>query len=48
MYLCSPRKPRIYIGRIPKGYAGTKKTVDYIAQLIVFDGVNSPFCVSRP
>src|SRR5882724_8704430 len=34
MYLCSLRKPRIYTGRIPKGYAGTKKTVDYIAQLI--------------
>ena len=34
MDLCSPRKPRIYIGRIPKGYAGTKKTVDYIVQLV--------------
>jgi transglutaminase-like putative cysteine protease len=34
MDLCSLRKPRIYIGRIPKGYAGTKKTVDYIVQLI--------------
>jgi transglutaminase-like putative cysteine protease len=34
MYLRSPRKPRIYIGRIPKGYAGTRTTCDYIIQLI--------------
>ena len=45
MYLCSPRKPRIYIGRIPRGYAGTKKTVDYIAQLIR-EGAKD-FCVRQ-
>jgi len=45
MDLCSPRKPRIYIGRIPKGYAGTKKTVDYIVQLI--RGGAKDFCVRQ-
>ena len=27
-------KPRIYLGRIPKGYAGTRKTVGLIARLV--------------
>jgi len=34
MYLCSSRKPTTYIGRIPRGYAGTKKTVEYIVELV--------------
>ena len=35
MYTCSQRsQPRIYLGQIPKGYAGTKKTVGYIIGLI--------------
>jgi len=45
MYSCSSRKPRIYLGRIPKGYAGTKRTVDYIIQLIR-DGAKD-FCVRQ-
>ena len=45
MYLCSLRKPKIFIGRIPRGYAGTKKTVDYIAQLIR-EGAKD-FCVRQ-
>jgi len=28
------REPRIYLGRIPKGYAGTRVTLEYIARLI--------------
>jgi hypothetical protein len=35
MYLCPRnRPPKIYLGQIPKGYAGTKKTVAYITRLI--------------
>jgi len=35
MYLCAQRStPRISLGQIPKGYAGTKKTVAYIIGLI--------------
>jgi transglutaminase-like putative cysteine protease len=35
MYICSQSsQPRIYLGQIPKGYAGTKKTVGYIIGLI--------------
>jgi len=45
MDLCSPRKPRIFIGRIPKGYAGTRKTVDYIVQLIQAGAKD--FCVRQ-
>jgi transglutaminase-like putative cysteine protease len=45
MYLCSPRKPRIYTGRIPKGYPGTKKTADYIVELVK-DGAKD-FCVRQ-
>jgi hypothetical protein len=36
MYLCSQHStPRISLGQIPKGYAGTKQTVAYIIGLIV-------------
>jgi hypothetical protein len=45
MYSCSFRQPRIYLGRIPRGYAGTKRTVDYIIQLIR-DGAKD-FCVRQ-
>jgi transglutaminase-like putative cysteine protease len=35
MYICSQSsQPRIYLGQIPKGYAGTRKTVGYIIGLI--------------
>ncbi|MGR8981787.1 MAG: transglutaminase-like domain-containing protein [Gammaproteobacteria bacterium] len=35
MYICSDSNaPRIYLGQIPRGYAGTRTTVGYIAQLI--------------
>jgi transglutaminase-like putative cysteine protease len=34
MYLRSVQEPRIYLGRIPRGYAGTRKTVGYIVELI--------------
>jgi transglutaminase-like putative cysteine protease len=35
MYICSDISgPKIYLGRIPGGYAGTRTTVDYITQLI--------------
>jgi len=35
MYICSQSsQPRIYLGQIPRGYAGTKKTVGYIIGLI--------------
>jgi len=27
-------EPKIYLGRIPKGYAGTKKTIAYIKRLV--------------
>src|SRR5262245_65442996 len=46
MYLCSQRNnPRISFGQIPKGYAGTKKTVAYIARLIR-EGAKD-FCVRQ-
>ena len=45
MYSCSSRRPRIYLGRIPTGYAGTKRTIDYIIQLIK-EGAKD-FCVRQ-
>lgn len=45
MYTCSSTKPRIFLGRIPRGYAGTKKTIDFIAQLVK-QGAKD-FCVRR-
>jgi transglutaminase-like putative cysteine protease len=46
MYLCSPRStPRISLGQIPKGYAGTKQTVASIARLIR-EGAKD-FCVRQ-
>ena len=45
MYLCSYREPRVFEGRIPRGYAGTRRTVSYIAQLIK-DGAKD-FCVRQ-
>jgi transglutaminase-like putative cysteine protease len=34
MYLCPYGEPAIFTGLIPRGYTGTRKTVDYIAQLV--------------
>jgi hypothetical protein len=34
MYCCTPSKSKIWVGRIPKGYAGTRRTVDYIIDLV--------------
>ena len=35
MYKCANfTQPQIFLGRIPKGYAGTRKTVELIAELI--------------
>jgi transglutaminase-like putative cysteine protease len=45
MYRCSYREPRIYAGRIPRGYAGTRQTVSYIVQLIK-EGAKD-FCVRQ-
>jgi hypothetical protein len=46
MYLCSPRStPRISLGQIPKGYAGTKQTVAHIVHLIR-EGAKD-FCVRQ-
>jgi hypothetical protein len=46
MYTCSSAgRPRIFLGRIPKGYAGTKKTVDHIIRLIK-EGAKD-FCVRQ-
>ena len=46
MYLCSQRStPRISLGQIPKGYAGTKQTVAYITGLIK-EGAKD-FCVRQ-
>lgn len=46
MYTCSnPTQARIFIGRIPKGYAGTRKTVELIAHLIR-EGAKD-FCVRQ-
>jgi transglutaminase-like putative cysteine protease len=45
MYTCSSRQPKIYVGHIPKGYAGTQTTVSYIVQLIK-DGAKD-FCVRQ-
>lgn len=45
MYLCSYREPRIYKGRIPRGYAGTRQTVGYIVHLIK-EGAKD-FCVRQ-
>src|SRR5215469_16967158 len=45
MYQCFYREPRIYIGRIPRGYAGTRKTVGYIVHLVK-EGAKD-FCVRQ-
>ena len=46
MYICPPRsQPRISLGQIPKGYAGTKKTVAYITGLVK-EGAKD-FCVRQ-
>ena len=46
MYLCAQRStPRISLGQIPKGYAGTRKTVAYIIGLIK-EGAKD-FCVRQ-
>lgn len=46
MYQCSSSiQPIIFIGRIPKGYAGTRKTVELIA-LLVREGAKD-FCVRQ-
>ncbi len=45
MNICSLRKPRIYLGHIPRGYVGTRTTVGYIVQLIK-DGAKD-FCVRQ-
>jgi hypothetical protein len=46
MYTCANfTQPRIFIGRIPKGYAGTRKTVELIADL-VREGAKD-FCVRQ-
>lgn len=45
MYICSAREPRVYLGQIPRGYAGTRKTVDYIIHLIK-NGAKD-FCVRQ-
>jgi hypothetical protein len=34
MYCCANGKPNIWGGRIPKGYAGTRRTVDHIIHLV--------------
>src|SRR5215813_1158000 len=45
MYLCSYGEPRIYTGWIPRGYAGTRKTVSYIVHLVK-EGAKD-FCVRQ-
>jgi hypothetical protein len=46
MYVCAPRNTlRISLGQLPKGYAGTKKTVAYIMRLIK-EGAKD-FCVRQ-
>jgi hypothetical protein len=46
MYQCADfNQPRIFVSRIPKGYAGTKKTVALIAQLVQ-EG-SRDFCVRQ-
>jgi transglutaminase-like putative cysteine protease len=46
MYICSSAdRPRIFLGRIPKGHAGTRKTVEYIIRLIK-EGAKD-FCVRQ-
>jgi hypothetical protein len=46
LYLCSPRStPRISLGQIPKGSAGTRKTVAHIIGLIK-DGAKD-FCIRQ-
>lgn len=34
MYISSSERPNVYLGQLPKGLAGTRKTVDYIIHLI--------------
>lgn len=45
MHICSFRKPKLYFGRIPRGYAGTRTTVGYIVRLIK-EGAKD-FCVRQ-
>lgn len=45
MKICSFGRPKVYMGRIPKGYAGTRTTVDYIIHLIK-NGAKD-FCVRQ-
>src|SRR6478752_2833559 len=45
MYICSSRRPTVYLNHIPRGYAGTRTTVDYIVHLIK-DGAKD-FCVRQ-
>jgi transglutaminase-like putative cysteine protease len=45
MYTCSPSTPSISLGRIPKGYSGTRKTVEQILRLIR-EGAKD-FCVRQ-
>jgi transglutaminase-like putative cysteine protease len=46
MYTCERfDPPQIYLGRIPKGYAGTRKTVELIARLVK-EGAKD-FCVRQ-
>lgn len=45
MYICSSGRPRVFLGHIPRGYAGTRTTVDYIVHLIK-NGAKD-FCVRQ-
>jgi transglutaminase-like putative cysteine protease len=43
--MCSSRVPKVYLGQIPRGYAGTRRTVGYIISLI--KGGAKDFCVRQ-
>jgi transglutaminase-like putative cysteine protease len=45
MYTCPSARPKVYLGHIPRGYAGTRTTVDYIIHLIK-NGAKD-FCVRQ-
>src|SRR5262245_57073589 len=45
MYFCTDRATRIYQGRIPRGYPGTRKTLEYIIRLVK-EGAKD-FCVRQ-
>ena len=45
MYLCYSGRPKVYLGHIPRGYAGTRTTVDLIIELIK-NGAKD-FCVRQ-